>query len=267
MENKFKLGVIGAGYMASSIINGAVDSGFLGCKDVLIFDAKAETLKLYREKGFYTAIDCQQIFDDCQFVLISVKPQNFDQVCSCVKVNSNPVIISIMAGVSSLVIKDKLSVNNVVRCMPNAPCAVSNGAIGVDFSSIDAHQVDFVKNLFSSVAKVIEVDESMLNVVTGISGSAPAYFYLFAKGLIDSAVKMGMSFENAKDFVVNTMIGSGKMLLQNPNVDIDKLIDSVCSKGGTTIEAIKVYNQSGLNDISEKAVSACVKRAEELEKL
>ena len=93
------------------------------------------------------------------------------------------------------------------------------------------------------------------------------YFYLFAKGLIESGIKNGLSEEQSKNLVINTLIGSGKMLKNNTDKTIDELIDSVCSKGGTTIEAIKIYNEMGLNDITKKAVDACIRRATELENL
>ena len=268
MEKKFKLGVVGAGYMASSIINGAVDDKFLSVDDIFINDLNETTLKKYYDKGFCVTNDTQLIFDNCKFILLSVKPQNFTQVAEKVRVNKDNVLISIMAGVTKDKIRQLLGVEQVVRCMPNAPCAVKNGAIGLDSSLlIDKNDVSFVKSLFSAVASVVELDESLLNVVTGISGSAPAYFYLFAKGIIEAGVKNGLSYEDAKLLVVNTMIGSGKMLFENSKQTIDSLIDSVCSKGGTTLEAIKVYNDMNLSNISIKAVDACIKRAEELEKL
>ena len=121
--------------------------------------------------------------------------------------------------------------------------------------------------MFSSISSVVELDEDKMNAVTGISGSSPAYFYLFAKILIESGVKHGLTQDQAFELVVNTMVGSGKLLLKNKENSIDELIDSVCSKGGTTIQAINFFKEQGLEDITKKAVDACVKRAFELENL
>ena len=152
--------------------------------------------------------------------------------------------------------------------MPNTPCSVGNGAVGIDLSDYtDERDVEFIKSLFGSFAKIALIDESKLNTVTGISGSSPAYFYLFLKGIIEAGVKRGLDYKTAKDFAANTMIGAGKMVLANSDKSLDELIAAVCSKGGTTIEAVKVYEQSNLDGISEKAVDACVKRAFELENL
>ena len=106
-----------------------------------------------------------------------------------------------------------------------------------------------------------------MNAVTGVSGSSPAYFYLFLKGIIDAGVDEGLSENEAKILAANTMIGAGKMVLNNPDKSLDQLINAVCSKGGTTIEAVKVYNSNNLNDITKKAVRACVRRSAELEEL
>lgn len=269
MEKKFKIGVIGAGYMASSIILSAINTGILKNSDVIVSDINDQALNKFEQIGVLTTKNNLELANVSEFVFFAVKPQNtkdlFDEIknCSCDK------FISIMAGIKKEKIRASLNENvKIARCMPNAPCAVCKGSVGIDLADFaNQSDIDFIKSLFSAVAEVIEVDESLLNAVTGISGSAPAYFYLFAKGLIDSGIKNGLSQEQAFKFVVNTMIGSGEMLLKNRDKNISELIDSVCSKGGTTIEAINVYNQNNLADITEKAVDACVKRSFELENI
>ena len=173
-----------------------------------------------------------------------------------------------MAGVKKQAIKNYFPSSLVARCMPNAPCSVESGAVGLDLSEYLAHSDrDFIFNIFVSISSVVELEENKMNAVTGISGSSPAYFYLFAKHLIESGVENGLTKEQAFELVVNTMIGSGKILLNNKDKSIDKLIDSVCSKGGTTLQAIQVFNEQGLEEITKKAVNACIKRAFELENL
>ena len=124
-----------------------------------------------------------------------------------------------MAGVKKDSIKSTLNKKGlkVVRCMPNTPCSVGNGAVGIDAGDFDCEQDKiFVKDLFSSFAKIVFLEENKLNAVTGISGSSPAYFYLFIKCLTDAGVKCGLNEEDAKNLAVNTMIGSGKMILKIP---------------------------------------------------
>lgn len=268
MKKKFKLGVIGAGFMSSAIINGALNSDYLSANNIIVSDVNASSLEKLSVKGVSVTTDNKKVIEESEFVLFAVKPQNFitavgDVDFSCEKV------ISIMAGVKKSSIKNTVKKDvKVARCMPNTPCSVGNGAVGIDLSDFtDENDVSFINGLFTSFAKVVFVSEDQLNAVTGISGSSPAYFYLFVKYLIDAGVKQGLSEQDAKNLAVNTMIGSGKMIFENKDKSLEELITAVCSKGGTTIEAINVFKSSDFSNVIDCAVNACVKRAGELESL
>lgn len=270
MEKKFKLGVIGAGFMASAIVGGVIKAGFLSENDVFVSDPSVEALnRIKNQYGVSVTDDNYKLADSCEFVLLAVKPQNFSDVAVSIKKSGCGKFISIMAGVKKANIKSKLGEEiKVARCMPNTPCSVGLGAVGINLSDYeDGKDADFIKNLFSSFASVVTLSEEKLNVVTGISGSSPAYFYMFANSLINAGVKAGLNEKDAETLVVNTLIGSGKMLLNRKDKTIDQLISAVCSKGGTTIEAVKVYEEGDLYGLSEKAVKACIKRASELENI
>lgn len=267
MKKKFKLGVIGGGFMASAIVNGAILGKRINKKDVFVSDVNENSLEKFNKIGIKTTTDNLLILNSCEFVLLAVKPQNFTSIISDDCEYACKKFISIMAGTKKEKIKGLLRNSLVARCMPNTPCSVGNGAVGIDISDFtDSKDLEFVKGLFDSFSKVVFVKEELLNVVTGVSGSAPSYYYLFAKGIIDAGVKRGLSFEDAKLLAVNTMIGSGKMLL-NSEQSIDELINAVCSKGGTTIEAIKVFNENDLTKITDEAIESCISRAIELENL
>lgn len=270
MKKKFKLGVIGGGFMSYSIVSGALSAKFLFADEILVSDVNESSLVKFSDKGVNVTLSNSEVLNQSEFVLFAVKPQNFIGSVGEIENISCKKFISIMAGVKKSTIKSALKIADmkVARCMPNTPCSVGSGAVGIDLSDYEtADDRDFIENLFSSCAKVVLVDESKLNAVTGISGSSPAYFYLFIKCLVEAGVKQGLSESDAKKLAANTMIGSGKMIFENVDKSLDELITAVCSKGGTTIEAIKVFNDSGLAGIIDKAVSACVKRAEELENL
>lgn len=267
MKKKFKLGVIGAGFMSTAIIKGALGANFLSPTQICVTD-KSESAKEKIAKLNVTVTDASEVFDNSEFVLFAVKPQNFAELKADAENSSCKKFISIMAGVKKEKIKSVFVGAQVARCMPNTPCSVGFGAVGMDLSDfIDECDRAFVKNLFSSFASVAVMDESKLNAVTGISGSSPAYFYLFLKGIIDAGVQNGLDYETAKSFATNTMIGAGKMVIANTDKSLDELIAAVCSKGGTTIEAVNVYNENGISEITRKAVDACIKRATELEEL
>ena len=269
MEKKFKLGVIGAGFMASAIVKGAISSKIVSSSQVIMSDVNDLALQKARENyGVSTTSDNSVVFAESEYVLLAVKPQSLSAVFDSLPAKYASKIISIMAGVKKQKIKAGLGDVKVARCMPNTPCSLGCGAIGVDLTDYsDKTDRDFIVSLLSALAVIVEVPEEKLNAVTGVSGSSPAYFYLFLKGIIDAGIKHGLSEEEAKTLAVNTMIGSGKMVLCNPDKKLDDLITAVCSKGGTTIQAVNVYNDEGLNKITEKAVDACVKRSFELENL
>lgn len=266
MKKNFKLGIIGAGFMASAIIKGAINSGFLKPEEIIVTDKSDDARN--RIASFNVCVaDTKDVFEKAEYVLFAVKPQNFSELKENNGKNACKKFISIMAGVKKEKIKEVFPDAKVARCMPNTPCSVGYGAVGIDSSDFDKEDAAFVFGLFSSCAKTSEVKEDLLNTVTGISGSSPAYFYLFLKGLIEAGVKHGLDGETAKNFAANTMIGAGKMVLANSDKTLDELIAAVCSKGGTTIEAVKVYDDGALGSLTEKAVDACINRAEELEKL
>lgn len=268
MKKKFKLGVIGAGFMSTAIINGAIKSKILSPNEIIVSDVSQISLDKISTLGVNTTLNNTDLANNSEFILFAIKPQNLDAVLSDIKNCKCNKFISIMAGVKKEKIKSSIKSVLVARCMPNTPCAIGCGAVGLDvLDYTDDNDVNFIKNLLSSFAKVVIIEENKLNAVTGVSGSSPAYFYLFLQGIIESGVKHGLSYEDAKILAANTMIGAGKMVLLNQEKTIDELINAVCSKGGTTIEAINVYKNANINNVTEKAIDACIKRASELENL
>ena len=268
MKKNFKLGVIGCGFMSTAIIKGAINSKILSADQIFVSDINKVSLENIAKLGVKTTQDNAQLVNDSEFVLFAIKPQNLNDVLLSIKDCACKKFISIMAGVKKQKIKNAFPESKVSRCMPNTPCSVGSGAVGLDLSDFKCNRdKKFITSLLSSFAKVVVVDEDKLNAVTGVSGSSPAYFYLFLKGIIESGVKHGLNYEDAKTLAVNTMIGAGRMVEQNADKSLDDLINAVCSKGGTTIEAINVYNECELSKITEKAIDACVSRASELENL
>ena len=267
MKKKFKLGVIGCGFMASAIINGAINSKILKASEIIVSDINQTSLSKMSQNGVNTTTDNAILVSNADFVLFAVKPQSLNEVLAEIKGADAQNFISIMAGVKKEKIRNAFPNAKIARCMPNTPCAIGCGAIGLDVCEFDDQEKKFVIDLLSALAQVVCVDEDKLNAVTGVSGSAPAYFYLFLKGIIEAGVKQGLSYEDAKLLAANTMVGAGKMVLINEDKSLDDLINAVCSKGGTTIEAVNTYNQNNLTEITDKAIDACVKRASELENI
>ncbi len=268
MKKKFKLGVIGAGFMSTAIIKGVINANLINPKDIIVSDLSQSALDKMSENGVEVTNDNANLCSKAEFVLFAIKPQNLDSVLETIKGLDVNKFISIMAGVKKEKIKAVFPNSKVARCMPNTPCAIGYGAIGLDLFDYDNDEdILFIKTLFNLLGKVELVEEDKLNAVTGISGSAPAYFYLFLKGIVEAGVKNGLTYDQAKSLATSTMIGAGKMVENNKDKSLDELINAVCSKGGTTIEAVNTYNQAGLGKISQNAIDNCVKRAFELENL
>jgi pyrroline-5-carboxylate reductase len=268
MKKQFKLGVIGCGFMAKAILKGVVLSDFLRSKKIIVSDINQSNLDEVEETlGVNVTTDNKYVAENSEFLLFAVKPQTFPDVVKSLGGYCPEKVITIMAGVKKAYIKNSLGVGiiKVARCMPNLPCSIGSGMMGVDMSDFNKNQDDteFITNLFGNLGQVLSIGEEKLDAVTGISGSGPAYVFMFIDSLIDAGVKQGLTKDEAKVLAIQTVIGGAEMV-QDSEKPLSELIMNVCSKGGTTIEAIKVFEDNNFRGIISDAVAACVKRSKEL---
>lgn len=261
MKKLFKLGVIGCGNMANAIILGAKQC--LKDKSIVVFDTDLEKATSFAKKiGGVVATDNKFVALNSEYVLIAVKPQSFDEIAP--ELIGAEYVISIMAGVKSAKIRSKIpTLRGMVRIMPNAPAMVGKGMSALCFIDSTKEDVKFVTDVFSSIGKTLEIEESKLDAVTAISGSGPAYVYYFIKSMVDAGIKIGLTEEESKLLTFQTFEGATKFA-EISDLSLDKLIDMVCSKGGTTIEAIKTYRETNTDKIIESAVINCFNRSKEL---
>ncbi|MDE6565808.1 MAG: pyrroline-5-carboxylate reductase, partial [Clostridia bacterium] len=170
------------------------------------------------------------------------------------------------AGITYNGIKKYFPNANVTRVMPNTPCKLKKGMTAIRKNdSIPQEEKEFVKSIFDSIGKTIYLEEDLFHAVTAVSGSGPAYVYMFIEGMIESGIKMGMSPEDAKTCVLQTFAGSIGMV-ETETAPISDLINAVCSKGGTTIQAVDSFKQDNLYEIIDSAMIKCRNRSEELGK-
>ena len=268
MKKQFKLGVIGCGFMARSILRGAILSDFLRSKKVIVSDTDMDKLQSVNDElGVFFTQDNRYVAENSEFLLFAIKPQNFAQVAQELEGICPNKVISIMAGVKKATIKNALGVGliKVARCMPNLPCAIGSGMMGLDMGDFnrEPNDTEFIDMLFSSMGQVLSVTEDKLDAVTGISGSGSAYVFMFIDSLIDAGVKQGLTKDEATTLAIQTVLGGAEMA-GHSDKPLSELIMNVCSKGGTTIEAIKVLEQNNFRGIVSDAVDACVKRSKEL---
>lgn len=264
MKKNYALGVIGGGFMARAIIQGIVSKRILSPECIIVSEPISERADIFSDLGAVVTCDNRFVAQNSEYLLFAVKPQVFQEVAEGLNGVCIENAISIMAGKTKDVIKRTLGTGKVARAMPNLPCSVGEGMIGIDTSDFFEEERAFIYKLFESTGKVVETEEGMLNAVTGVSGSGPAYVYLFLQALVEAGVSQGFTEEQAKQFAVQTVKGGIKLVEQNPQKTLQELIDAVSSKGGTTVAALTSFANDGFKPSVARAVDAAVKRAMEL---
>lgn len=263
-----KLGIIGFGNMAEAILGGILESGFVNKKDVVASGKDDVMLAKASDKyGIEVQKDNCKVVEDSDVILLSVKPQILTEVISEIKgvCTQDKLIVSIVAGKTQEWIANAFGcAHKVVRCMPNTPALVGEGCTGICFSeSVTDDEKVFALKMFNCVGKAMEVPEKLMDVVVGVSGSAPAYVFLFIEAMADGAVAMGMPRAQAYEFAAQAVMGSAKLMLETGKHP-GELKDMVCSPGGTTIEAVRVLEEKGLRSAVMDAVIRCTERSKEL---
>ncbi|MCR4874623.1 MAG: pyrroline-5-carboxylate reductase [Clostridia bacterium] len=262
MEYKYKLGFLGAGNMAKAIARGIIKSNILKSNEVIMSDPFVTE----DVAGINVINDNNVIFNECEYVLLAVKPQVFSTIVETLKETKVKNVISIMAGVKMAKIKSVIPTANVIRIMPNLPASVGAGMAGIAKDNDASKEAnEFVKQIFASVGDAIFVNEADLDAVTAISGSGPAYVYYFIQSMIKAGVKNGLSEEDSKRLTLQTFVGAVEMV-KNSNDSLDIMIDRVCSKGGTTIQAIDTFRGYDLESKIIEGIDKCKNRSEELSK-
>ena len=205
--------------------------------------------------------------EDADLIVVSVKPQDFQYVADNLpfQLKDHQMVLSIMAGVKIEKIQKALNHKNVVRAMPNSPTLIGMGITGYTAAEgISFNQILQIERLLNSSGRAVYLeDENLLDSVTALSGSGPAYFYYIVDAMIKAGIKMGIDENLSKLFVKQTMIGAYH-LINNSDKNLDELIKEVASKGGTTEAALKVFNENSLKEILENGILSAENRAKEL---
>ncbi|MBQ7810447.1 MAG: pyrroline-5-carboxylate reductase [Clostridia bacterium] len=261
-----KIGFIGAGNMATAIIGGLVRSDFEK-KDIFVYDVFAEKLQAFAEMGLSVSDSASDLTKESDIIVLAVKPQQYGEVIEGIAENAtmDKTFVSIAAGITVEYVRRKLGLDApVVRVMPNTPLLLGKGATALSPSeNVSEEAFTIVKGMFECSGVVEILPENLMNAVISVNGSSPAYIYLFAKAVCDSAEAQGIDREVAMKLFAAVLEGSAEMLRSSGD-DPDTLIAKVSSKGGTTIAALeRLYAHDFVNSIDD-AMKACTKRAEEL---
>jgi len=266
--NKHKIGFIGGGNMARSLIGGLVSAGYPA--EALSVADPNESIRtaLAADFGVNATADNQQIMDHCDVVVLAVKPQVMRNVTSALQVGQKKehLYLSVAAGIRTASLANWLGGETaIVRAMLNTPALVQSGATGLFANPhVSSNQRDLAESIMRAAGLVQWVeDEALMDVVTALSGSGPAYLFLVMEAMEKAAQKLGLPAETARLLTVQTAFGAAKLALEIEE-DPAVLRENVTSPGGTTERAIQVLHQEGLEDIFYNALRAARDRAQEL---
>ena len=257
---------IGTGKMATALISSIYKSKLNYA--LTASDHNGENLRKLKSKfDVKTTADNKEAVKNADIVFICVKPQNIDEVLNEIKGEiKNQLIVSIAAGIKINHIESILKKSRVIRVMPNINCLVGEMAGGFSAGKYATKEnIEEVSKLLNVSGIAIQVEENLLDAVTAVSGSGPAFFAYFIKYIAEAGVKKGLKKEIAYKLAAKTALGTGKLLLEM-KITPDELIEMVASKKGTTEAGLKVLNKYKVKKILEKTVDAAYKRSRELGK-
>lgn len=265
-----KITFIGAGNMGGAIISGLITREMVGKEQVTVYDAYAPALeKMKNSYGVNISSSVTEAVRGADIVILAVKPNVIDEVLENIKaaMKRDVILVSIAAGITieRLVAKTFEGIK-VARIMPNTPAMVGAGMSSVSVNEhVTAEEAELVVNIFDVLGKAELVAESLVDAVTGLSGSGPAYVYMFIEALADAGVLNGLPRDKAYKFAAQTVLGAAKMVLETGKHP-GELKDMVTSPGGTTIEAVCALEENGLRSAVISAVNAATEKSKKMTK-
>lgn len=261
------VGFIGTGNMAKAIISGVYSNKI--CMRIMGYDINNNNYDVFNKMGVVICSSIEELIKKCEYIVLSIKPQNFPEVLESIKpvLTENHVLISIAAGITEEYISNTLGFSpRFFQVMPNTPLLIGKGSTAIAKGrTADDDAFNFVKKLFSISGKTFVIPIEKMNEIIAINGSSPAYIYMFAKGFLNFAKEKGIDEESALNLFCASLEGSAEMLL-NSGKDPDQLIKDVSSPGGTTLAGLSVLEANHFVEVLEKTCEQTFKRALELSK-
>jgi len=263
-----RLGIIGGGAMGEALVRGVIKAGVVEPPAVMVSDVRTERLEMLAgETGVKVASSNVALARECDIVILAVKPFVVSEVLAEIApvMNLRQTLISIAGGISLDFIEQKMGNRiPVVRVMPNTPCLVNEGASAFALGAkAGAEQAGQARMIFGAVGRVVEVPEKLMDAVTGLSGSGPAYGYLIIEALSDAGVRQGLPRDLATELAAQTLLGAARMVLETGEHP-GRLKDMVTTPGGTTIEGLFALEEGAVRASISKAVEKAAARSREM---
>ena len=265
--DELRLGFIGAGNMATAILDGVVAKGLFPSEHIVISNPRVEKLEHPKSLGTHVTCDNVQVAKEADIIILAVKPQMFESVLEGLREHcTGKCIVSIAAGISSDWIRARVSGALVVRVMPNTPLQLGLGATAVaQADEVPEALFQTVCSIFASAGVVSVIPESQMDDVIPVSGSSPAFFFRMAEVMVRWAVEQGMNEQTALELTATAMKGSAEMLLRSGRA-AGELTRQVCSPGGTTLAALTAFDDRDFDGLLNDAMTRCTRRSKELGK-
>lgn len=262
------IGFIGAGNMGSAMIGGILNASLASSGQIIASAHSSATLEQLRTRFHVeTTLSNETVAEQSDILILAVKPNKFDEVIPQISshVKNNCIIVSIAAGKTIAAIEECFGKKiKLVRAMPNTPALVGEAMSALcPNTAVTAKELESIQQLFNAFGKSEVVPEALIDAVIGVSGSSPAYVYLFIEAMADAAVADGMPRAQAYKFAAQAVYGAAKMVLETGKHP-GELKDAVCSPGGTTIEAVAALEKGGLRDTIITAQRACAKKSRDM---
>ena len=261
------MGVIGVGNMGSALVRGIIDQGIIDEKSIIISDIDNNKVDiLCKELGVIAGINAENVANISDLIILASKPQNITSLLKQIssKVNANQTVMSIAAGITTSSIEEFLPKIPIIRVMPNLPALIGEGMSifcrGAYVSDIDVNRVI---NVLDAIGICSEYSEELMDSVTALSGTGPAYVFHTIEVMIESGIEMGMTKEMAEELVLQTVYGSA-LLAKKSELSPTELRKEVTSKGGTTDAAITHLTNNDYTKIVIEAILAAKNRSKEL---
>lgn len=268
MEENMKIGFIGLGNMAKAIIGGMLQNEMVKPGDIVGSAKTEKTLKdVQTQFGIEVRTSNLAVAEEAEVLVLAVKPQFLQEVIEEIRdgVKSETLVISIAAGKTLDWLGEAFGKEmKIVRCMPNTPALVGEGCTGVCVNAkVSGEEAEYSIRLMESFGKASQVPERLMDAVGAVSGSSPAYVFMFIEAMADAAVAAGMPRTQAYEFAAQAVYGSAKLVLESGKHP-GELKDMVCSPGGTTIEGVRILEEKGMRGAVMDALLATVEKSKKL---
>jgi len=263
-----KIAFIGGGAMGQAMLSAIISSGLSTPENITVSDKnKARLKQLKQDFGVYTTGNNFEAVARGDIVILAVKPQNLAEVMAEIggQFKTNQLVLSIVAGKSIKTLRKGLKYDAIVRAMPNTPAQIGQGmTVWTTTADVTEKQKVLASSIFGAMGKELYVeDEQYIDMATAISGSGPAYVFLFIESLINAALDIGLSQDIARELVLQMVSGSTEYARRSGK-ELARLREMVTSPGGTTAEALKVFETGEFSELVKQAVAAAYNRAKQL---